>query len=395
MYVPRLNLERAVVRSIQGSMHPLLFGESGNGKSWLYKKVLDQNKINYAVANCANASRFKSLTEEIKTTLTPSGSVTKTGYTENKEATVKAIVAEGKLTHQNQFSLQLEEPLFEALRAFRSRAKDAKTLVLVLDNLESIFGSSTLMDELADIIILLDDSRYSVFNVKLLIVGIPNGALEYFSKTKNLESVANRIEELPKVGGMDQAQVADLVRRGFALLGFNLSKDQLKEISHHVHHVTMGVPQRAHEYCEKLAHAINDSRGGYNKALLETADKGWTRMGLRQAYTVMESHLNSKRTSIARRNQVLYVIGQITVHQFDANTIATRIREAFPNTSSNSGMGISTILADLATGENPLLTRNSKTKEFRVIDPRYVMCLRVALFLDPDTKTVTKRMFAA
>lgn len=80
-YVPRLDLERTLLRSIQGSMHSLLFGESGNGKSWMYKKVLDQNLIPYRVANCANASRLKSLTSEIVSALVPGGTPQKTGFT--------------------------------------------------------------------------------------------------------------------------------------------------------------------------------------------------------------------------------------------------------------------------------------------------------------------------
>ena len=64
--------------------------------------------------------------------------------------------------------------------------------IIVLDNLESIFSSEKLMDELADIVILLDDSRYAECNINILIVGIPNGVLHYFSQTKNVESVLNQ-----------------------------------------------------------------------------------------------------------------------------------------------------------------------------------------------------------
>lgn len=393
MYVPRLILERALLRSVTGTMHSLLFGESGNGKSWLYKKVLDQNRIRYAVANCANASRANSVTDEIRAALVPTGTAHRTGYTENKEASVKAIVAEGKLVHQNQFVLTKDEPLRQAFREFRERAGTAPA-VLVLDNLESIFRSQSLMDELADIIILLDDHRYSEFRIKLLIVGIPNGTLEYFAKTKNMESVANRIEELPKVAGMTLPEVGTLVKTGFELLGLSLA-GQEPNISRHIHHVTMGVPQRVHEYCEKLAYVITDQKGGFRSEMLTTADQDWLRIGLRQAYTVMESHLNSKRTSISRRNQVIYVIGQIKVHQFDSAAIAVKLREIFPGTASDSGMGISTILADLASSDSPMLTKNPKTNDYRVIDPRYVMCIRVALFLDSATNTVQKKLFAS
>jgi len=108
---------------------------------------------------------------------------------------------------------------------------------------------------------------------------------------------------------------------------------------------------------------------------------------------VMESHLNSKRTTISRRNQVLYAIGQVKSHQFDTLTIAEKVRELFPETATPTGMGISSILGDLAASDSPLLSKNSKANHFRVIDPRYVMCIRVAMYINPTTRNVERRMF--
>lgn len=38
MYVPRARHEAALVRAFQGTKNIIIFGESGCGKSWLYKK---------------------------------------------------------------------------------------------------------------------------------------------------------------------------------------------------------------------------------------------------------------------------------------------------------------------------------------------------------------------
>lgn len=394
-YVPRLDLELALLRSIRGSMHSLLFGESGNGKSWMYKKVLEQNHIPYRVANCANASRLKSITAEITGALVAAGTAQKTGYTENKEASIKAVIAEGKLVHQDQYKLQLAEALEQAFADFRVKV-EGNPAVIVLDNLESIFSKSELMNELADIIILLDDPRYARYQLKFLIVGVPNGVLEYFAKTKNLESVANRLEELPKVSGLTAPMVTTLVKTGFNdLLRMSLSPGAVSEVSGHIHHVTMGVAQRAQEYCEKLAYKLEDKRNQYDPELLKQADRDWLVLGMRQGYTVVESHLNSKRTTVARRNQVIFSIGRINSHQIDSGKVTDRIREDFPETISETNMGIGSILADLATGETPLLKKNPKTNEYRVLDPRYIMCIRVMLRTDPITNAVVKLSFGA
>ena len=393
MYVPRLKLETALLDSIQGSMHTLVFGESGNGKSWLYKKVLEQNNIAYAIANCGSASRKKSLTDEIRSVLVAEGTAQKTGYTETKDAAISAGFASAKVEHEGQFEIQQPDPLLHALEKFSSK-RPGRLWVLVLDNLESIFSRSDLMDELADIIILLDDSRFAKLKVKILIVGTPTGVLDYFSRTKNLEAVSNRIEEIPKVDSLSEAMVRTLVSRGFNdQLRFGLNNAELDAVAARVHHVTLGVAQRIHEYCAKLAKLISDNREKFDAELLKKADRDWLVVGLRQSYAVVESHLNSKRTAVGRRNQVIYCIGHLHLHQFDSNDIRDRIQETFPDTVASNHMGIGTILSDLASGDNALLSKNPSTSEYRVLDPRYLMCIRVMLWLDQETKTIQKGNF--
>lgn len=393
MYVSRPDYEKALLRSINGSMHSLLFGESGNGKSWLYKKVLDENATPYIVANCANASRFGSITDEIYCRVFPDGKPIQKGYSEEKEAKANVVFAEGRLSHVSDYELHKEDRLLSAFKDLASKSGGATTVV-VLDNLESMFGNEALMDELADIIILHDDSRYAQYRIKLLIVGVPNGVLEYFAKTKNLESVANRINELEKVSGLTRLQVGELVGKGFnSQLGYNLNDAQINVISNHVSNVTMGVAQRVHEYCERLAYQIVDADNMFNSSLLVATDLDWLKGGLRQSYVVLEGHLNSRRTTIARRNQVIYAIGKINSHQFDSNQIEKILRTEFPDTVPETNMGIGSILGELASSEAPLLKRNSKTNEYQVSDPRYVMCIRAIVAKDKTTQSVYKKQF--
>lgn len=393
IYVPRLRLEAALLESVEGSMHSLLFGESGNGKSWLYKKIFDQNSIPFAVANCASASRKKSLTDEIRSVLIPEGTAQRTGFSEKKEATVNAVVAAGKLEHQSQYTTTTPDPLLQAFESFSNRNQGKRT-VLVIDNIESIFKRTDLMDELADLIILLDDSRFAKFNVKLVIVGVPNGVLDYFAKTKNMESVANRLEEIPKVGSLNLPMTKSLITKGFnQLLNYEFSPNQINEIAEHTHHVTMGVAQRVHEYCAKFATCYESRSKRYAQEILREADRQWLTVGLRQSYTVVESHLNGKKTAVARKNQIIYCIGHMKLHQFDTNDIKDSLKEYFASTVSDHNMGISAILTELANSDNPLLSKNPRTNEYRVCDPRYMMCIRAALWIDPVTKSVTKAHF--
>jgi Cdc6-like AAA superfamily ATPase len=390
MYVHRPKLEVALSRAFKRNSHTLVFGESGNGKSWLYKKVLEDNEITYVTVNCANASRAKSLTVEICNCLVAPGTAVKLGYNVEKAAEVSAFFAKGGLKQSDRYDLTQEEPLLQAFKLFASASERKK--IIVLDNLESIFNSEELMDELSDIIILLDDSRYAECNINFLVVGVPNGVLHYFRETKNAESVANRIQEMQKVSGLDSGQVREIVSKGFAQLQVPLSGASLIEISDHVSDVTLGIPQRVHEFCEHLAYAIKDNKWTYLPKTLPTANKEWLTSGLRHAYSVVEKNLNSRETTVARRNQVIYCIGRVKKHEFDSNDIDKLVRENFPRTVPNTNMGIGSILADLATGTSPLISKNAHTGGYSVKDPRFIMCIKLMLYMDLSEK-VQRRKF--
>tara|TARA_R100001198_G_C5224105_1_gene205293 strand:- start:252 stop:1202 length:951 start_codon:yes stop_codon:yes gene_type:complete len=313
------------------------------------------------------------------------------GFSEDKVAEIGACFAKGGISRSHDYRVEQEDPLLKSFKMYADKCDGKK--IVVLDNLESIFSSKPLMDELADIVILLDDDRYAKCEINLLIVGIPNGVLQYFSKTKNSESVANRIQEIAKVDSLNSGQVMEIVGKGFSQLSINITGQGLIDLSNHITAVTLGIAQRVHEYCECLAYEIEDNDWRHEKSLLRKADLAWLKQGLRYSYQAIEEHLNSRETSVARRNQVIFCIAKITRHQFDSNDIDALIRREFPSTVPATNMGVGTILADLSKGESPLLNKNEKSNTYSVKDPRYIMCIRVALYKDPETQKVKKKSF--
>lgn len=393
MYIERVRLEKGLTRSINGSMHSFLFGESGTGKSWLYKKVFGHNKINYVVANCASASIKKSISDEIFSVCMQSGESEKQSYSESKEAGIE-FGATAKIKHQGDYTIIQKDDLVKAFESLNKKSSGEKS-VLVFDNLETIFKSEELMSELSDIIILLDDDRYAKFNVKFLIVGVPNDAIKYFSSSKNTSSVGNRIEEVERVTGFDFPKVLDLIQRGFVEeLNVDLSEVQAKRLAVHIHNITLGIPQRVHEYCEALAYEIEDNDWVYSADLFEYADRSWLLKGLRECYSTIEKCLNSEGTLDGRRNQVIYALGKNSTHQIDTNKMGEIIREGFPTTAPESNSGIGQVLSNLSKGDNPVLHKISNSNAYAFTDPRYIMCIRVMLYKDIETEAVRKKSFS-
>lgn len=379
MYIHRSRNEKSIVRWLKESMHGFIFGESGNGKTWLYKKVFDENQVNYVIANCTLASSKGSLRNEIFSSCMPDHTSIKTSYSETKEAGLDAVVASAGISHEANYELLPEDKLLTSFKQLSKKSSSDKPSVIVLDNVETIYNNSSLMDELADIIILLDDSRYAKYNVRFLIVGVPCGVIEYFSKSKNRSSVGNRISELPSVSGFTLKETQEIVNKGFNLhLNCELSPKVTEGIAGRVHDITLGVPQRVHEYCLSLYYALEDNDWAIGANAFNNADIGWLQKGLRESYAGIEQHFSGSDGQV-RRRQVLYAIGRCHAHQFSTSEIGASIRKLFPSAEITADSGVGSILSSLTKGDSPLLSKNKFTGTYSVVDPRTIMCLRVVL----------------
>lgn len=391
MYVQRAGLEEELEESIFGHMHTMLYGESGNGKSWLYKHVFEKRGVTYKVANCGNVLRLGSVTSEIYNACIPDGYAENTSLEESKEASANAVFAEGKLASTRGYEVQRDEPL---LVAFKYLKKKYGKAVVVIDNLEILNGRQELIDELCSIVLLLDDERYADCNVKLLIVGTPNGVSEFFGKSKNLKSISNRIEEVTKVSGLTQDQVKELIIKGLIdNLKVSMTPEQVEKLKRWVFHVTLGIAQSVQEFCAELAKEIKNNSWEYDEDLMDVAGHRWLRKSLRATYVVIESHLNSKETTVGRRNQVLYAIGKVNKNPFYPTEIEGIIRKEFPDTVPDTNMGIGSILGELCSADTPVLKRSNKAVFYSIVDPLYIMCIRLVLYKNRAAGKVERRRF--
>lgn len=391
IYVPRRLHEKALQRSVEGSLHTIVSGESGSGKSWLFKKVAAEEEWSVFTGNFANAARNGSISSEIFNALVPSGSREWIEITESIDAKVKAVVAEGGGKADRKYSIKASEQIEAAFSAGRRQAKKRQA-VLVMDNLEAIFRTPNLMSELGNIILLLDDARYAVHSIKIVIIGVPSNIIDYYQKIDNLEPVGNRIEQIPHIKSLTEPQVYELLQKGFNnLLRRNIPDEILDSWSSHIYSATLGIAQRVHEYCEKLAYQLEDNDWGITRDVLKQADLSFMRSSIYQAYAVIDKCMNERETKAGRRNQVLYSLGKLTTPTFDAANVEKRVRRDFPNTTRDVTLGISQILSELSSDERPLLTRSQKGNSYRFADPKYLMCLRLMLTKSASEETVSKR----
>jgi hypothetical protein len=386
MYVTRPLLERALKTALRGNMHMIIHGESGTGKSWLYKKNLQDLGVPFVVANLANASRMGSIAAELQNLVDRDGHATKVGYEEEKAAEIGVGVAKGGVSHTNQYELGKKEP-FEECLSFLHHRSNGKNGVLVLDNLEAAF-TPELLKELADLLILCDDERYAIYGIKILVVGVPSGVKEYFYKTPHHKTVANRLSELPEVTRLEPTECDRLVKRGFIeKLKFNVV--DIDALVRHVSWISDRVPQMIHEYCLELAFIGEDS-SSISENEVNEADLAWLSKSMHYAYSAIESHMNERDTKAGRRNQTLYALSLCEGEQFKSLEIEEIVRKEFTVSTENTTLNIAQVLSQLSKGERPLVKRSPKGDAFTFVDPRYRVVLRTMLFKTPDERVEKK-----
>jgi hypothetical protein len=389
IYVDRLDLENALKRALDGSLHAIIFGESGSGKSWLYKKVLSDIGAKIAMANCANASRLGSLTEEIKHVVVREEPRKLTEQIEEMNAAVKAVVAEGGLKSSRKYIFSESDPFLDCVRLLREDAGKAPA-VLVIDNLEMIFSSTQLMNELASLIILLDDERYARYNVKLLIVGVPRDAKRYLSRAH--ASVGNRLTEVPEVSSLSAEQVKTLVKTGFVeLLRVPMTPEMLSTVQSHVYEITMGYAQPVQEYCEQLGYILEDNDWKVEPKHLKDADLAWLKQGLSQASGLVDEWMNKRETKAGRRNQVLYVLAKLKKKSFHVSDVEAQLRTEFAaSTKPEQNLAVDQILSEMSKGNNAILKRTMSEASYEFRDAKFAMALKTSLIKDPIKQKISK-----
>ena len=147
VYIPREKLERQLYRAIDGTKNVLIKGESGCGKSWLYKKVFKDNKINYLVVDLSDASvEGNSIGRAIESALSINNGkdYVEESYTEVKGAEANTVVAKANVQTEHTYK-KIDGILERAFKYLSGLLK--QKAVLVLDNLEHISDSDTLLAE--------------------------------------------------------------------------------------------------------------------------------------------------------------------------------------------------------------------------------------------------------
>lgn len=377
MYVSRAGLEETLERAIRQPKHIVIHGESGCGKSWLYKKVFAKSGVRHCTVNLGGIHSAGSLRALLESTLARYKAIAQVGYSEEKSAAVNAVLAEGQLAHTKEFAVR-ERDAFERLLAAIRKEAGSRSAVIVFENLEHILHDQKALNELKGLLLLVDDENYSKYDIRIVLVTTASDFRAYLAAIDRANTVTNRVYELPEVGRLPPRQTNDFIVKGlFNLLGVAATSDLTqKNIIDWVAWYSDRVPQYLHELCLEVVLASQRTGRVVTDDVLRHATITWLRASLVSEMTVVESNLNSIATRVGRKNQVIYALGKCKDEEFDHSKIERLVRDEFPDSCANVTLNVSKSLSDLASSKMPLIRKLPHGTGYRFVDPKYRILVR-------------------
>lgn len=379
LYVPRPDLEEELSDGLTESQHLVIFGESGNGKSWLYKNVFESADVYYEVINLVQASALGSLAAAFEDKLDRREELEKKEYEKSTSAGMKPSGVGADFKGTWKYVRGRKEPFERVLAYIRKKAGKWKRAVVVFDNFEQIASSEELCKQVSNCIILLDDPIYADYNVKIVLVGTPAGIDEILAKSGNIQTISSRLKEIPEVERMSVDEAKVLMRLGLEDL-LRLKILGKKEIFYdRLLKITDRIALELQELGLRIAKEARKKNDTIDQLVLNRAIAKWARNSIRSYCTMVSGRLNSRETKAARRNQCIYACGMIEKESFTYREIEASIRELFPTSTKGVTLNVSGELSRLAKGEKPLLKKLPNDEAYRLSSPKVRMAIRAML----------------
>lgn len=278
-YAKRPNLEEKLKSALKGYKFIIIHGESGNGKTWLYKKVFSETNTPFSVINLARMNIEGSLTGVLLNKLEEIGYVSQVKETQEVDGGLKPGGIGFNYKHQFEYKTQ-PIGVLEALCQKLNQNSNGNKSVLVLDNFEQIIDNTDHVKQIESLIISADEEFISRTGVKIVIVGTPNNIKNMISKVSNAQTIANRFIEIPEVARLELAEARYIMQQGFEnYLKYTFVVDK-NDFYKDVAFKTDRIAQHVQELCLKIAEEAQKINRKLIKLLLRTVRKS----GLKRRY---------------------------------------------------------------------------------------------------------------
>lgn len=369
VYVSRDTLEKELSRMIKRSNCIIIKGDSGCGKTWLTRYVLDNNNISSKWVNLArilgDSSLYDLIKQEIPLLKTESHHVEETG--------INAFALNGKLEVDNTFSV--------GINIYREFCKQNKNTVIIFDNLESIISKQRELEDLSRIITLIDDNEIRNYNIKIVIIGANRQIQTFFEKIPNYETVSSRVMYFDEIKGLSYSETSTLISNGFRNSYISL-KDEY-DFYKYIFDRTKGVPLYVVQLCYNIAITFIDNEDleiDLSKdKLIVNAERKWIKDSFSSEYAIVSKLFNADDINDIKK-YILFCIAEYDDKAFDVDKMIINIQGYFTNTpdviSKKSINDYLMQLSDVSRNNNILYFNG---EEFSVRSIKMKLCMQMVL----------------
>ena len=386
MYVPRPSLEEALSGIFDSSEVHYLFGHSGSGKTWLYKKLFRENDVYFYDIPFQRLSDGKSFDDLIRHHLGHLGVRSETSST--KGAAVEGRIAGvGAGVGQSTESRPFERAPFDVLLAKIRDLATERRAVLVFENVERGIRRPDVLAALTDIIMSVDESRFAAYDVRILLVGTVRDLVNRISELPDSAPILNRLVVLPEVSRLSTGEAKQLIEHGlFDMLQLRPVVDQTKLVNRILQR-TDRLPLHIHGLCLEIA----KSAIGRDYELTQVAESNgfhrWVNSKVAQYVDGVFAHMNSKDTAMKVRTRVLYCIANAQLSEFrplDVKNIMDREWPELDPTNASIAGALNELASEVAKTKgkiDPVLERVTRAgvNHYRFIDPAYKIAAKIGL----------------
>lgn len=387
MYVNRPEHERALRKAIKTGYNIVIFGDSGCGKSWLYKKVFLDDGIFFDVLDFNNASTDDDVDLQILELLADYEEWRETERAGGKSLEIKPQRVGVSGNRERKFVRQDASPFQRLLEAIR-HAAGRKRAFIVFENLEYILNKPEIISRIQSMLLALDDPRFGSFRVQICLVGVPSEIKEILSDGNKYQTISNRVYEIPEVGRLRRKMVDLLITRGLEQeLDYTIESKTF--CCGKIAFVTYQTPQYIHDVCLHVAFRAEEAFNRINPDLIDVAVEDWILSNSRQGIEFIRGLVMSDRSVRKSRAKILYAISRLEAHFFSSKEINDELSRNFPQTLSEGRIQTLAMLRKLTEGEERLLKCDADRQLFRVATPLLRSGLRVCLKLNQKEEEVS------
>lgn len=384
MYLQRSGAEKKIITAISINKLTLLIGETGIGKTWTLKRVLEDHGLEWHTINFANLQDKSEITQQISSRL-QSGVIAIDGnHTEQSQQTLEPTILSNKAGSTSVGSSSSKryklDPIRDLLDAIDKRSSKITPIVFVFENFEM---NPRLELYKGLIAFLIDTEQLKRGRIKLFLTTASESFRENFSEGKDRSgdfteaAVFSRVHEIKPLYPFNLRQIMEFSEKGFnEQLKLGLSKVEIHQIASDGLRSTLGIPSDLHDYCLILANLIIDKHhGGFDYTLLKDAGLEFYSIQPEVSKKLLIKSVSNDRAY--RRNQTLFCCTKIEKTFFSSKDIKRTMKIVIGHETSNQN-----IKKQLVTLCNSgLLIPADDDQNFRWASPTLLMAARQLLYL--------------